>query len=130
MANDMIADMITRIRNASHARLPLVRCPYASVNAAVCEVLVREGYLRGFKVIEDGNKKDLEIEVKYHEGAPVIREIKRVSKSGQRKYSPIRSLPKNNNGLGIAILSTSKGVMSDFEARQHHVGGEILCSVF
>jgi small subunit ribosomal protein S8 len=128
--NDRVADMITRLRNASSARLPLVKCPHSNLLADICAVLEREGYIRGYKVLEDGNKRDLEIEVKYHEGAPVIREIKRVSSSGQRKYSPIKALPKYNNGLGIAILATSKGVMSDFEARQHHVGGEILCSVF
>ncbi|MBA4274592.1 MAG: 30S ribosomal protein S8 [Alphaproteobacteria bacterium] len=128
--NDRIADMITRIRNASSARLPVVKCPHANVLADICAVLEREGYIRGFKVLEENNKRDLEIEVKYHEGEPVIREIKRISKSGQRKYSPIKALPKQNNGLGISILSTSKGVMSDFEARQAHVGGEVLCSVF
>jgi small subunit ribosomal protein S8 len=128
--NDPIADMIARIKNACKARLPVVRCPYAGVLAAICEVLEREGYIRGFKVIEDGNKRDLEIEVKYHEGEPVIRKMNRVSKSGQRKYSPVKTLPKQYNGLGISILSTSKGVMSDFDARQQHVGGEILCSVF
>lgn len=128
--NDRIADMITRLRNASGARLPLVKCPYAGVLADICAVLEREGYIRGYKVLEDGNKRNLEIEVKYHEGEPVIKKITRVSKSGQRQYSPIKALPKYDNGLGIAILSTSKGVMSDFEARQAHVGGEILCSVF
>ncbi len=128
--NDRVADMITRIRNASAARLQVVTCPHANLLADICAVLEREGYIRGFKVIEDGNKRDLQIEVKYHEGAPVIKDIKRISKSGQRKYSAIKALPKQNNGLGISILSTSKGVMSDFEARQAHVGGEVLCSVF
>ncbi len=128
--NDRIADMITRLRNASNARLPQVKCPYSKLSAGVCEVLEREGYIRGFKVVEDGNKRDLEIEVKYFEGEPVIKKITRVSKSGQRKYSAIKGLPKVQNGLGISILSTSKGIMSDFEARQAHVGGEVLCSVF
>lgn len=128
--NDRVADMITRIRNASNARLPQVKCPHSNLLADICAVLEREGYIRGFEVVADGNKRDLTIDVKYHEGEPVIREIKRVSKSGQRKYSAIKALPKQNNGLGISILSTSKGVMSDFEARQAHVGGEVLCSVF
>jgi len=93
-------------------------------------VLETEGYIRAHRTEADGNKRDLIVELKYHEGEPVIRQIKRVSKSGQRKYSGVSNLPKHYNGLGIAILSTSKGVMSDFDARSQHVGGEVLCTVF
>lgn len=128
--NDLVSDMITRLRNASRARLPAFTCPYSKLLEGVAQVLEREGYIRGYEVVADGNKKDLRIEVKYFEGQPVIKKITRVSTPGLRKYSAIKKLPKNNNGLGISILSTSKGVMSDFEARQQHVGGEVLCSVF
>lgn len=128
--NDRVADMITRLRNAGNARLQVVTCKHSKLLEGICAVLEREGYIRGFEVVKDGNKTDLKIEVKYHEGQPVIRKITRVSSPGLRKYSAIKKMPKNNNGLGISILSTSKGVMSDFEARQQHVGGEVLCSVF
>jgi len=128
--NDRVSDMITRLRNAGNARLPHFVCEHSKLLEGVCDVLQREGYIRGFEVVRDGNKTDLRVEVKYHEGEPVIRKITRVSTPGLRKYSAIKDLPKNNNGLGISILSTSKGVMSDFEARQQHVGGEVLCSVF
>lgn len=130
MANDRVADLLTRIRNAQKARLPQVVCPASGLLVDVCKVLETEGYIRAHRVQEDGNKRDLVVELKYHEGEPVIRQIKRVSKSGQRKYSGVSNLPKHYNGLGIAILSTSKGVMSDFDARQNHVGGEVLCTVF
>lgn len=128
--NDRVSDMITRLRNAGNARLPAVTCKHSKLLEGICSVLEREGYIRGFEVMQDGNKVDLRIEVKYHEGVPVIRKITRVSTPGLRKYSAIKKMPKHNNGLGISILSTSKGVMSDFEARQQNVGGEVLCSVF
>lgn len=129
--NDRVSDMITRIRNGQGAYLPVVNCQWSKLLEALCAVLEREGYIRAFSVVEAGaNKKELKIELKYHEGKPAIQEINRVSKSGRRIYAAVGKLPKVYNGLGISVLSTSKGVMSDFEARQQHVGGEILCNVF
>ncbi len=129
--NDPIADMLTRIRNGQRAYLPKVTAPGSKKLAAICEALAREGYIRGAELKDAGNNKaELHIELKYYEGQPVIKELKRVSKCGRRRYSSIGTMPKVRNGLGTLILSTSKGVLSDFEARQQHVGGEILCSVF
>ena len=131
MMNDLIADSITRIRNGQRAYLPKVALKHSKLIAGLCDVLKREGYIREYEVKDlDGNKKEIEVQLKYHEGSAVIKEIKRISKCGRRIYSSIDSLPKYYNGLGIAILSTPKGIISDYEARQHHVGGEILCSVF
>jgi len=128
--NDLLSDMIARIRNGQKARLAQVNCRSSKLSANVLEVLKNEGYIRDYRVVGEGNKKDIEIDLKYHEGEPVIKEIKRESKPGRRTYESIKDLPKFFNGLGIAILSTSKGVMSDFEARIANVGGEVLCSVF
>lgn len=128
--NDRVSDLLSRLRNASKARLATVNCPYSGLLADICTVLEEEGFVRAHRVEEDGNKKNLIIELKYVEGEPAIRELKRVSKSGLRRYSKMKDLPKHYNGLGISILSTSKGVMSDFAARQQHVGGEVLCTVF
>jgi small subunit ribosomal protein S8 len=130
MVNDRVADLLTRIRNAQKARLPVVACPASGILVDICKVLESEGYIRAHRIEEEGAKRTLIIELKYHEGAPAIQQIKRISKSGQRKYAGMTKLPKTFNGLGISIVSTSKGVMSDFEARQKHVGGEILCTVF
>lgn len=128
--NDLLSDMIARIKNGQKARLAQVICRSSRLSANVLEVLKNEGYIRDYRTIGDGTKHDIEIDLKYHEGEPVIREIKRVSKPGRRTYESIKDLPKFFNGLGIAILSTSKGVMSDFDARSANVGGEVLCSVF
>lgn len=128
--NYLLADMLTLIRNGQQARLATVRCQASKLLGNVLEVLVREGYINGYKKIEEAGKSDFEIELKYHEGDKVIREINCISKPGRRVYCAISKLPKYYNGLGIAILSTSKGVMSDFDARQAGVGGEVLCSVF
>lgn len=128
--NDLLSDMVARIKNGQKARLAQVRCRFSSLSGNVLEVLKKEGYIRDWRVVEEGNKKDIEVDLKYHEGEPVIKQIKRVSKPGRRTYGAIKKLPKFFNGLGIAILSTSKGVMSDFEARHAGVGGEVLCSVF
>ena len=130
MANDRVADMLTRVRNAYKARHASLKMPFARINADVCSVLESEGFIKAFRIEEEGNKKFLTIELKYIEGEPAIREVKRVSKPGLRKYSQMSRLPKHYNGLGISILSTSKGVMSDFAARQQQVGGEVLCTVF
>jgi len=126
--SDPLSDLLTRIRNGQRARRSTVSSPASKLRANVLEVLKREGYIRDFSKAE--GVAELRIELKYHEGKPVIREISRVSKPGRRVYSKIKDLPKVYNGLGIAILSTPKGVMSDNEARAANLGGEVLCRVF
>jgi small subunit ribosomal protein S8 len=129
--SDPIGDMLTRIRNGQRARKAVVSSPHSRVRTYVLEVLRREGYIRGFSEREERpGVVALEIELKYHEGEPVIREIQRVSKPGRRVYSKIKDLDRVHGGLGIAILSTPRGVMSDSDARAANVGGEILCQVF
>jgi small subunit ribosomal protein S8 len=130
MITDNVADMITRIRNGYKAQLATVSAPFSNLLVDICKVLEEEGFIRAHSVVAEGNKKNITIELKYLEGEPAIRELKRVSKSGLRKYAKTTNLPKHYNGLGISIVSTSKGVMSDFAARQQQVGGEILCTVF
>ena len=128
---DPLGDMLTRIRNGQRAGKPFVVSPASRLRVNVLEVLKREGYIRGYSQAEVGpGIGEIRIELKYHEGDPVIREISRVSKPGCRVYSKIRDLPRVYNGLGISILSTPRGVMSDCEARQANVGGEVLCQVF
>jgi small subunit ribosomal protein S8 len=129
--NDLLSDMLTRIRNGQRARLSSVSCPHSNFLLSVLDVLKREGYIRDYSKTE--NERGLamiEVELKYYEGEPVIKELKRISKPGRREYSSIESLKSFYNGLGIAILSTSRGVLSDYEARQQNVGGEVLCCVF
>jgi small subunit ribosomal protein S8 len=129
--SDPLGDLLARIRNAQHRRLPKVSSPASNLRANVLEVLRREGYIRGFSTTEiEPGISGIEIELKYHEGTPVIKEINRVSKPGRRVYSKIADLPRYYNGLGISILSTPRGVMSDGEARTANVGGEVLCRVF
>src|SRR3954470_10885990 len=128
---DPIGDMITRIRNAQQRNKSKVSTPGSKLRERVLEVLKTEGYIRGYTSVEHaGGRNELEIELKYFDGAPVIREIARVSKPGRRVYASVKNLPRIHNGLGVAILSTPKGVMSDHEARDANVGGEILCTVF
>jgi small subunit ribosomal protein S8 len=127
--SDPLGDMLTRIRNGQSAHKAAVNTPASKLRVSVLEVLRREGYIRGFRR-EDIGHGELSIELKYHNGEPVIRELRRVSKPGRRIYSPVKDLPRVYNGLGIAILSTPRGVMSDAEARAAHVGGEVLCTVF
>lgn len=128
---DSLADMLTRIRNGQSARLFSVNVPFSKIASGVLKVLESEGYIKGYKKDEaDPKKPQLVVELKYLDGSPVIQEIKRSSKPGRRYYSKISALPKVRNGLGIYILSTSKGVLSDYEARLNNVGGEVLCSVF
>jgi small subunit ribosomal protein S8 len=128
---DPLGDMLTRIRNGQRARKDVITCPNSRLRANVLEVLKREGFIRGYSVagVREG-LSELTIELKYHEGDPVIREISRVSKPGRRVYSKIKELGRVYNGLGIAILSTPRGVLSDNEAREQNVGGEVLCQVF
>ncbi|TVR99275.1 MAG: 30S ribosomal protein S8 [Rhodospirillales bacterium] len=128
---DPLGDMLTRIRNGQRARKSAVTAPASMMRVRVLEVLQREGFIRGYDRYEvRPGVSELRIELKYHEGEPVIREISRVSKPGRRVYSKIKDLPKVYNGLGIAILSTPRGVLSDAEARDANVGGEVLCNVF
>jgi len=127
--SDPLGDMLTRIRNGQRARKTEVASPASKLRMNVLEVLRREGYIRGYRRDDHGHQ-DLAIELKYHNGEPVIRELRRVSKPGRRVYSGVDDLPRIYNGLGIAILSTPRGVMSDAEAREAHVGGEVLCMVF
>jgi small subunit ribosomal protein S8 len=128
--NDPLGDMLTRIRNGLLRRKSKVSSPASSLRVRVLDVLQAEGYIRGYSQIEQDGKAELEIELKYYEGAPVIREIIRVSKPGRRVYASVSSIPRVSNGLGISILSTPKGVMADHEARENNVGGEVLCQVF
>lgn len=127
--SDPLGDMLTRIRNGQAAHKSAVTSPASKLRIHVLDVLQREGYIRGYVREPDGHQ-ELSIELKYHNGAPVIRELKRVSKPGRRVYSGAKELPRVYNGLGIAIVSTPRGVLSDSEARDAHVGGEILCTVF
>jgi small subunit ribosomal protein S8 len=129
--NDPLGDMLTRIRNAQMRGKSTVRTPASTLRKRVLDVLQAEGYIRGYESIDLGDHKpEFEISLKYYDGRPVIREIKRVSKPGRRAYTGVTGTPSVRNGLGVAIMSTSKGVMSDAQARAANVGGEILCTVF
>ena len=127
---DPLGDMLTRIRNGQQARKDSVVSPASKLRARVLEVLAREGYIRGYKEEALGAAKGLSIELKYFAGQPAIRHVARVSKPGRRVYSGAKELPRVRNGLGITIISTPKGVLSDAEARDQNVGGEILAEVF
>ena len=128
---DPVGDMITRIRNAQMRLLNNVKIPNSRFRAKILEVLKNEGYISDYKFLADTkNKGSLSVDLKYNHGLPVIKEIKRVSKPGRRIYARATSIPKIQNGLGLAIVSTSKGIMSDNEARNQNVGGEIICRVF
>jgi small subunit ribosomal protein S8 len=129
--NDPLGDMLTRIRNAQMRRRPKVATPASNLRARVLDVLAEEGYIRGYSRVEvKGEMPQFEIELKYYNGQPAIREIERISKPGRRVYSPVKDIPTIFNGLGVAILSTPKGVMSDAKAREANVGGEVICSIF
>ncbi len=129
--SDPLGDMLTRIRNAIGRKKTKVSTPASKLRARVLEVLKSEGYIRDYSQIDfDNGKSEIEIELKYADGLPVIREIGRVSKPGRRVYVSAKSIPQVANGLGIAILSTPKGVMADHEAREQNVGGEVLCQIF
>ena len=129
--NDPIGDLIARITNAQMRKKSKVSTPGSRLRVSVLDVLKNEGFIRGYAAVDhqDG-RSELEIELKYFDGQPVIREISRVSKPGRRVYVAVRNLPRINNGLGVAILSTPKGVMADHDARDANVGGEVLCKVF
>ena len=128
---DPIGDMITRIRNGQLRTLYNVKVPSSKYRAKVLEVLKQEGYISNYKLLPDAkNKSSLVVDLKYYKGLPVIKEIKRVSRPGRRVYARAESIPKIQNGLGLAIVSTSMGIMSDSDARMKNVGGEIICRVF
>jgi small subunit ribosomal protein S8 len=128
--NDPIGDLLTRIRNAQMRNKSKVISPNSRLRESVLEVLKTEGYIRGYAVVEKDGRAEIEIELKYFDGEPVIREIERVSKPGRRVYTSVKNMPRINNGLGVTIVSTPKGVMADHDARDANVGGEILCTVF
>jgi small subunit ribosomal protein S8 len=129
--SDPLGDMLTRIRNGQHARKATVPVPASKIRINVLDVLQREGFIRGYTEAElRPGVKELTVELKYHDGEPAIREMARVSRPGRRVYSKIKDLPRVYNGLGVAILSTPRGVISDAEAREANVGGEVLCKVF
>jgi small subunit ribosomal protein S8 len=130
MMNDPLGDLLARIRNAQMRNKSKVTSPNSKLRERVLDVLKSEGYIRGYAVVEREGRSEIEIELKYFDGEPVIREIERVSKPGRRVYTSVKNLPRINNGLGVAIVSTPKGVMADHEARDANVGGEILCTVF
>ena len=126
---DPIADMLVRIRNAAAVGKPTVKMPSSKIKVAIAKVLQDEGYIGGSRVTENGAKAELEIVLKYFEGKPVIEKLQRVSRSGLRQYRGKDAIPKVLGGLGVAIISTSKGIMTDVQARQQGVGGEVLCFV-
>ncbi len=128
---DPLGDMLTRIRNAQMRRKNKVNTPASTLRRRVLDVLQAEGYIRGYSEVEyEGGKAEFEIELKYFDGEPVIREIERISKPGRRVYASVKTLPVVSNGLGVSIVSTPKGVMPDWQAREENVGGEVLCRVF
>lgn len=129
--SDPLGDMLTRIRNALSRKKTKVKTPASRLRLRVLEVLKTEGYISDFSIIDqEHNKSEIEIELKYYEGSSVIRKISRVSKPGRRVYVSVKEIPEVSNGLGVAILSTPKGVVADYEAREKNVGGELLCQIF
>ena len=128
--SDPVGDLLTRIRNGQTARLDNIAVPHSRLRANVLDVLQREGYIRGYSEEELAGQKGLRIELKYFEGQPAIHHLARVSKPGRRVYSAARELPRIRNGLGTIIVSTPRGVLSDAEAREQNVGGEVLAEVF
>jgi small subunit ribosomal protein S8 len=128
---DPIGDMLTRIRNGQQRLMTKVEMPSSNLRIKILEVLKSEGFISSYYIEKkDNNKTSLTVDLKYYEGHPVIKDIKRISKPGRRVYSRATSIPRIQNGLGLAIISTNKGVMSDIEARKNNIGGEIICRVF
>ena len=130
MMDDPLGDMLTRIRNAQMRGKSTVRTPASKLRAWVLDVLADEGYIRGYEAVADSKHPEIEISLKYYDGTPVIRELKRVSKPGRRVYMGASEVPQVRQGLGVSIVSTSHGVMSDANARSANIGGEVLCTVF
>jgi small subunit ribosomal protein S8 len=128
---DPIGDMLTRIRNGQQRLMPKVQMPSSTLRLNILEVLKNEGFISSYHIEKkENNKINLIVDLKYYEGNPVIKDIRRVSKPGRRVYSRATSIPRIQNGLGLAIISTNKGVMSDIDARKNNIGGEILCRIF
>jgi small subunit ribosomal protein S8 len=131
MITDPIGDLLTRIRNGQLRGLSKIQSPNSKLRTRLLDVLAAEGFIRGYAEVEHkGGKRELEIELKYHEGRPVIRELKRVSTPGRRVYAGVDELKPHRQGLGLSIVSTPQGVMTDNDAREKNVGGEVLCQVF
>ncbi|MDP6536017.1 MAG: 30S ribosomal protein S8 [Gammaproteobacteria bacterium] len=128
--SDPIADFLTRIRNAQMAQMPTVSCPSSKIKVAISKVLEGEGYIGGYAVSDESGKPVISVELKYFHGKPVIEEIKRASRPGLRAYTGSTNLPENRAGLGIVILSTSQGLMTNKQAQEAGIGGEVLCTVF
>jgi small subunit ribosomal protein S8 len=128
--SDPIADFLTRIRNAQMAKLPNITCPSSKLKVALSEVLKSEGYITGFSIKDNDGKPEISVDLKYYRGKPVIEEIKRVSRPGLRNYRSQEDIPNIRAGLGVAILSTNKGLMTDRQAKAAGIGGELLCTVF
>ena len=128
--SDPIGDMIARVKNAQARNHKKVELPSSNFKSKIADILKNEGFIKDFKINSDDNKNILSLELKYHSGNPVISAFERVSKPGRRIFSSADALPKINNGLGIAIISTPKGVMTDIDARKQRIGGEIICKVF
>ena len=128
--SDPIGDMIARVKNAQARNHKKVELPSSNFKTKIANILKNEGFIKNFTIAEEDKKPVLSLELKYHSGSPVISNFERVSKPGRRIFSSADSLPKINNGLGIAIISTPKGVMTDIEARKQKIGGEIICKVF
>ena len=128
--NDPLGDMLTRIRNAQMRHKSTVRSPASKIRRWVLDVLQAEGYIRGYEEVTEDGHPEIEISLKYFDGQPVIRELRRVSTPGRRVYSGVKEIPQVRQGLGVAIVSTPRGVMSDAQARTANVGGEVLCTVF
>ena len=128
--SDTIADLLTRIRDGQQVKKAKINCPSSKMKIAILKVLKGEGYIRDYQVIEDEKGKQIEISLKYFDGNPAIKEITRISKPGMRVYSAIKNLPSFKNNMGISILSTSKGVMTNFSAKDLNIGGEVLCKVY
>lgn len=127
---DPIADMLTRIRNGNTARHTEVKVPFSKIKESIANILKNEGYIASYEIKEEGNIKDIVVTLKYVDGEAVIKGLKRISKPGRRVYSSLENLPKVLGGLGIAVVSTPKGVITDKECRKHSVGGEVLCYVW
>lgn len=129
--SDPLGDMLARIRNAQMRRRSTVNAPASKLRAWVLDVLVKEGYIKDYRTVDaDSGHREIEISLKYFDGDPVIKELKRVSKPGRRVYAGAKEIPRVRQGLGVAIVSTAQGVMSDADARRRNVGGEVLCTVF
>ena len=128
--SDVIADMLTRIRNASNAKHETVDIPASNMKKAIADILVKEGYIKGYQIVEDGKQGIIRVALKYNGKDKVIKGLRRVSKPGLRIYASCEEMPRVMNGLGVAIVSTSKGIMTDKEARKNNIGGEVLAFVW